>query len=281
MCVAIHSREMRTLEQLREHYEIEKNLANRLRYASREQRCKMYSTIYDELFRLVPHHPQLTQMDNIKSRLISVSRQTRFLKQFLNQRSTFLEVGPGDCYLSLNVANYARKVYAIDVSEEITKRLLYPENFKLIIYDGINIPIPADSINIAFSKELIEHLHPDDAFEHLKDIYNILIKGGKYIIITPNRLSGPHDISKYFDQVATGFHLKEYTITELFDCVREAGFMKIRTFIGGKGIYLRFPSFLIIQIEKLLSMLPYYLRKRIANTLPLKFLLGISMIATK
>ena len=70
----------------------------------------------------------------------------------------------------------------------------------------------------------MEHLHPDDAVDQLKNIYNALVNGGKYICITPNRLTGPHDISKYFDNVATGFHLKEYTVTELSGLFREVGF---------------------------------------------------------
>ena len=281
MLVKLPKTETRSFEQLREHYEIEKNLANRMHCASREERGNLYGTLYDELYRLVPHHPQLTQKKDAKLRLISVSRQMNLLKRFLTPRSIFLEVGPGDCSLSLEVTNYAKKVYAIDVSEEIIKRSIFPENFKLIIYDGINIPIPEDTINIAYSKDLIEHLHPDDAFDHLTKIYYILTNGGKYIIITPNRLSGPHDISKYFDRVATGLHLKEYSVTELYDSLRKVGFLKIRTYIGGKGIYVKFPSFLIKNIEKLLSNPPFFLRKRVAITLPFKILLGITMIATK
>ena len=61
----------------------------------------------------------------------------------------------------------------------------------------------------------MEHLHPDDALEQLQNIYSALVPGGIYLCITPNRLSGPQDVSRDFDMVATGFHLKEYTISEL------------------------------------------------------------------
>jgi len=68
---------------------------------------------------------------------------------------------------------------------------------------------------------------------------------GIYICVTPNRLSGPHDISKYFDVTATRFHLKEYTNTELSDLFKEAGFLKVRAYVGAMGIYVRFPLFLL------------------------------------
>ncbi len=50
--------EPRSPEQIREHYEIEKELANRLRKASKPERRALYSALYDELYRRVPLHPQ-------------------------------------------------------------------------------------------------------------------------------------------------------------------------------------------------------------------------------
>jgi hypothetical protein len=54
--------------------------------------------------------------------------------------------------------------------------------------------------------------------------------GGRYLVVTPNRLSGPHDISRAFDDVARGFHLKEYTYGELSRALRQAGFRRVRVF---------------------------------------------------
>lgn len=271
----------RTLEQLQEHYEIEKKLANILRNANREERRYLYNVLYDELFRQVPHHPQLNLKTNSKLRLTTVSRRMKLLKRFLNSESTFLEIGAGDCSLSLEVAKYVKKVYAIDVSEEITKHEIFPENFELIISNGCSILIPEGSITIAYSKDLMEHLHPEDAFDQLRNIVKALTYGGKYICITPNRLSGPHDISKYFDSVATGFHLKEYTVTELSELFAKVGFSQISTYIGGEGIYMKFPSLPIKMFERLLSMLPFWFRRKTSTMLPVKGLLGIIIVATK
>jgi hypothetical protein len=51
----------RTPEQLAEHYAIERELAARLRDSSPEERRHLYSALYDEMYRRVPLHPQLTQ----------------------------------------------------------------------------------------------------------------------------------------------------------------------------------------------------------------------------
>jgi hypothetical protein len=75
---------------------------------------------------------------------------------------------------------------------------------------------------------LMEHLHPDDAMEQLRSIADALRPGGRYICITPNRLTGPHDISAGFDDEARGFHLREYTYRELACAFRRAGFRRVR-----------------------------------------------------
>ena len=71
--------------------------------------------------------------------------------------------------------------------------------------------------------------------KQLKNIYQALAPGGSYLCFTPNRLSGPHDISKYFDEVATGFHLREYTNTELVAIFKKTGFSEIMVYMGFKG----------------------------------------------
>jgi Methyltransferase domain len=44
--------------ELRAHYEVERELAARLRAASRTERRTLYPAVYDELFRWVRTHPQ-------------------------------------------------------------------------------------------------------------------------------------------------------------------------------------------------------------------------------
>ena len=273
--------ENRTHGQLLEHYNIERELANKLHNASREERTYLYSSLYNEMYKRVPLHPQLTRKVSSKETERAVSEQIKFIEPFLKKEITFLEVGPGDCALSFEIAKVVSQVYAADVSDEITKCLTPPLNFHLILFNGINFPLPTNSVNLAYSNQLMEHLHPDDAVEQLENIYNVLAFGGVYICITPNRLNGPHDISKYFDEVATGFHLKEYTTQELISLFRKVGFSRILVYVGGRGKYVRFPALPIILYESLLGVLPYSLRRSTLRLLPFRLLLGIRIVGIK
>jgi SAM-dependent methyltransferase len=253
---------MRSLEQIRTHYQIERELADQLRKASAFDRTKLYASLYNELFQRVPELVNPDQ-DRINERL---KREMRSIRRWLAEDAVFLEIGPGDCAVSIEVAKSVKKVIAIDVSSEITKKIKTPDNFSLILSDGSSISVPENSINVAYSNQLMEHLHPDDAMEQLKNIYRALIPGGIYLCVTPNRLSGPHDISMYFDKVATGFHLREYTDIELVDLFKKTGFSDIVVYMGIKGYYVACPLFLIKFMEEILAKLPHSLRKKARGT---------------
>jgi len=267
--------------QIREHYDVEKELADKLRNAPQAARSTLYRALYDELFRRVPHHTTLTRKVSPEHRRKTLAWQLKLLSGFLNKDVTFLEVGPGDCVLSFEVAKFVKKVYGVDVSETITSTAKTPENFQLILSDGFSIHVPKDSIDVVYSNQLMEHLHPNDVVGQLKNILEALSPGGAYLCVTPNRLSGPHDISSSFDSVATGFHLREYTVTELSGLFRTVGFSKIVLYIGGRGVYWRCPVLPAMWCESVLQILPTRLRRAIAGSLLVRGFIGVRLLGIK
>ncbi|MGL5082244.1 MAG: class I SAM-dependent methyltransferase [Microcoleaceae cyanobacterium] len=274
----------RGLALVEEHYQIEKELFNTLRDSTKEERKTLYTSLYDELFQRVPHHHLLTR--KLSPEIISwiVTQRMQLLGRYLSPNTIFMEIGPGDCSVSLEVAKRVKQVYAIDVSTEVTKRDDFPENFKLIVSDGCSIPVLDNSIDVAYSHQLMEHLHPDDAMEQLQNICRALNQGGIYICITPNRLSGPHDISKYFDEVSTGVHLKEYTVSELCELFFRAGFSKVKWVKSKEKTHIEIPLGLmtvplIKSLEYCIAQLPFQTRRKIAST-PMLFR-GMTLIGEK
>jgi SAM-dependent methyltransferase len=271
----------RTPEQIREHYDVEKRLADRLRTSTREQRKALYGELYEHLFRQVPHHPNLTRKASPAQRQRSIGYQVSLLDRFLTPKTTFLELGAGDCRLSLALAAKVHQVIAVEVSETIAGQTERPANFQLLLTDGMSIPVRPNSVDVAYSHQLMEHLHPDDALEQLRSIHAALAPGGVYVCITPNRLSGPHDVSRHFDQVASGFHLKEYTVGELVQLFRETGFAKVRLLAGGKGRYVACSPAISIAMERMLERAPFAARRRLIHGLCLDALLNVRLVAWK
>jgi len=267
--------EKRSFDRLLHHYNVEKALAQKLRESTREDRAVLYNSLYDQLFKAVPDHPLLSKKEASIARQASVKKSLKLIKRHITQDSTFLEIGAGDCALSIAAAKCAKKVYAIDVSKELTKRKNLPTNLEVIISDGISLPLNSDSVNIAYSNQLMEHLHPEDALEQMKNVYKVLKQGGLYYCITPNRITGPHDISRYFDEIATCFHQKEYTNTELSEMLRRVGFVKISARVGKNGIYMMFPMKAKIALEKICYHLPQKIARFIIMSIPVRLILRI------
>jgi SAM-dependent methyltransferase len=268
--------EKRESAKLEEHYAIEKELASRLRNATQDERRQLYRIVYDERSRRIPHHPLVVRALDSAAQARAVSPQLRLLHSFVNRETMFLEVGPGDCALSLEMTKWVKHVYAADVSAELVSAEVRPHNFEFHTFDGINLSLPQNSIDTAYSHDVIEHLHPDDAQDQLRSILAALVPGGKYICVTPNRLSGPHDISKHFDRVATGFHLREYTITELVKELKLAGFSKASIVLSYHGYVLSptLPVSLIAGVERLLEKLPRSVCRRLARVLAVVKVIG-------
>ncbi len=274
----------RTPEQIRLHYETEKRLAQRLRQSTKTERQHLYSEVYDELYRTITFEPLVERSKNAEAQAWVANYRMDLLRPFLSPEKTYGEVGPGDCCVALAVQPLVKKVYAIDVSAEISKSVTFPENFELVLFDGCNIPLPDNSLDVAYSNQVIEHLHPDDAADQIKSIYQKVAPGGYFICITPNRLSGPHDISQYFDEVATCFHLKEYTTTELYHVLRDAGFQRVWLYKSRKTQNIKIPLNgvtlpIISLLESVTDLLPFALKRKVAS-LPLLFR-SITLVSQK
>jgi SAM-dependent methyltransferase len=196
------------------------------------------------------------------------------IERYLDADAVFLEIGAGVCALSLAVAKRVRQVYAIEISSEITAGVVPPDNLEIVVTDGLEIPVPPGSVTLAYSNQVLEHLHPDDVLDHFRDVHTALVPNGRYICVTPNRLTGPADISKHFDPVPTGLHLREYTAGELAALMREAGFHRIEAWTTRKGVSLRVPWWLVRGAEGTLEHLPRATARRMGGTLPLRILVG-------
>jgi SAM-dependent methyltransferase len=262
----------------RRHYELEKQLANRLRAANRGQRKGLYSEVYDQLYRSLPEHPGNLQKRDAALTAANVRSSLRFITPYLRPDSTFLEIGAGDAALSIAVAERVAQVYAIEVSAEKASGQSIPANMDFVITDGLDIPVPTGSIDVAFSNQVMEHLHPEDARDQLQNIYWSLKPGAPYVCLTPNYLNGPHDVSSYFDREPTGFHLKEYTTGELAALFREVGFRKIGVMLSLKFRIVVVPAGMLRPLEFVLSKLPFRLRNAIGNRQPVEQLLGLRLI---
>ena len=275
------SQEARSPQRLRAHYEVERELAARLRNGTAQERRSLYSSAYDELFRRVPDHPQLVNKEDAADRRRCVEGQMRLLGRFLRPGMRMMEIGPCDCSLAIHACRCVGRVYAVDVSTEVTRRTDLPPNFELHLSDGVSVPAPAGGVDVVYSNQLMEHLHPEDAEQQLRNIVAALVDGGVYACVTPNRLMGPHDISKFFSAQAEGFHLKEYTGGELLDLFSAAGFRRARVTVAIRNRYVGMPAAAVRVLEAILARGSPATRRRLGRAPPFRWLATLCVVGRK
>ncbi len=253
---------------MRHHYEVEREIASRLRRASRQQRRRLYATMYDELFDRVPDHPRrLRRDDPARTRAHNRSKLT-LLAGFLGEGARVAEFAPGDCRFCLELCARAVSVTGIDISDQRGDGWAEePENFRLVLYDGYQLDLPDGCVDLVFSDQLVEHLHPEDTLHHFRLVRRILAPEGTYVFRTPHALCGPHDVSGFFSDAPEGFHLKEWTYRELEPVLRETGFGTLRAFWNARGARTPLPWRAAAGCERLLAVLPPALRRRVSRPL--------------
>ena len=261
----------------------ETEIAAKLRNAGRTDRLALYGPLYDQYAEAFP--ASVPGGGNEPDP--NVGYEVAFARRFVSPDAVVAEVGPGRCAFAIALSAHCRQVYAIDVADHSPSGAV-PSNFSHMLTDGIHIPLPDQSVDVVISNQLMEHLHPDDAADQLREVFRILHPGGRYICVTPNRLHGPHDSSARFDDlpcpmengtyVANGLHLKEYTNAELSRLFEAAGFRRCRCFAGARGRYVRIPRQLMETAEAWLRRVPPRMRKR---SRVLRVLLGVRMVAEK
>ncbi len=218
--------------------EAELEYARRLRQSTAEQRKSLYGEAYSAVSALAWTG---SDCDDPEKRTAGTSRVlVEILARLCRPDDVVLEVGCGRGYTCLGLAGSIKQIVGTDVSDpslQEARALLRRNkvsNARILKAgaDALTEHFEPESFDKVISIDVYEHLHPDDALKHLREVYKLLKRGGAYIIKTPNRVSGPHDMTKdVFPDAkeALGFHLNELTNRELMDRMREIGFGRFRS----------------------------------------------------
>ena len=213
--------------------------AKRLRESNSIERRKLYGEAYSIVSGLT--YKPIQGMNPAERTAGTTKRLIQQISQLVNSNDTVLEVGCGRGYTCLMLAQHVQSMVGTDVSEpSLVESIEILENNKVrnvsikkVSAFELRNTFENNEFNVCISIDVLEHLHHDDAVEHLQQVLQILKPGGKYIIVCPNRLSGPHDITREeFPNAkeALGFHLNETNHRELAQIMRKIGFKKLQIF---------------------------------------------------
>lgn len=271
----------RSAERITAHYLLERRLADDMRASTKHDRENgAYNRLYDTLLTEVYDHPRWTASHEPAGDYSE--RQVRLLRRELRGDDVFLDIGGGDCRIALSIAPHVAKSIVVDVSNQLVPKDIKATNFEFVKNRCADIPLADESVSFIYSNQVLEHIHPDDVEERMREVYRVLKPGGHYLCRTPNRYSGPHDISMYFDDVACGTHMCEYSYKSLYDLMRKTGFVRPRILIAPRA-YRMFdlPYALARLAESFFAAVPQSLHTPICRSRIGRSLLGITMMVEK
>jgi SAM-dependent methyltransferase len=254
-------------------YQDEKRLADALRRAGPAERLELYPRVYREYYAAHPGSMAPSGPSKIR-RLLSPFRH------LLQPGFVVAEIGCGDGQLASAVSDYVQTVYVYDVTD-IRSPNAKRDKIVFSAYGGVQLPERRDFFDLVFSTDVLEHLHPDDASAHLASVYQSLKPGGIFYCYTPNRICGPHDVSRHYSRVAQGLHLQEYSNRQLQGIVRGAGFGDVSFRVAHKGKVLGDSTSNLLYVERVVEWLPWRLRRILLSLTRMRDVLGVRLVARK
>jgi SAM-dependent methyltransferase len=220
-------------KKLREHAELEREMAARVMQAHSSTRSRVAADANDRVFRAVleDRGPQL------HNRCFGATPGDPLLaRRILGEGKVVLEVGSGFGYLSAELSRTEQLVVGVDISTfavvEARRATRACKSVEFIAMDAAHLGFRDRSFDGVVSIETLEHLHPDDVPGHLAEVRRVLKPGGRFLLRTPNGALGPSDIVSLaqtrglLDAEGHGFHLREWTYSELAQELRAAGFRR-------------------------------------------------------
>lgn len=207
------------LEQIRQHAALEGLLTDSLRASAPEARFGLFRDAYSRLYAELPWLASAQSGGHYEDWLALLAPGGRIL-----------EIGSGAGGLIRFLAKRGFACVGTEISEHRGKALDTDESgVTWHTTDGVHLADFEEegTFDHVISDQVFEHLHPDDAATHLVTARTLLADGGSYILRTPHRSAGPHDLSRVFGfDVPVFMHLREYDFAELAEMAAACGYSR-------------------------------------------------------
>ena len=115
---------------------------------------------------------------------VSPKGDLSFLEKRFTPRTVYMEVGVADCAFALRAASNVERVYSVDLSGRFLQSVAAPLNLRFVLCDGLRIPLPEGTVDLAWSGGFMDHLDTQGTAEHLQSVRRSLVDGGEYFFTT-------------------------------------------------------------------------------------------------
>ena len=228
---------MRSNERRRAQFKLEQSLRQEILRSSKKNRAQVTAATYHRLFSQFPDHsvfdPTVEERER-RGRLAA-----GMIEPLIPKGGRVLEVGCGKGDTLRSLRQHGCACVGVEPSAHMLSISSDVQDAAVLFGTADRLEFPSSSFNVVFCQEVLEHLHPEDVPSFFGEAFRVLKPGGILSVETPNRRTGPQDISRGFVRVAQGLHLKEWTVLELLQQFRAAGFKSVKGILAPQFIARR------------------------------------------
>lgn len=213
-----------------EAYKIEKKFHEKILNEDDPQKRK---ALYQEVYHKV--HPIYEKGRFRKIEGSTADRKVMVFKKELQGKS-IIDLGCGKGEFLRSIATNIEHKELVGVDIDAPELALNHQNIRFISADIIDFNFDK-KFDIVFSDNVFEHIALPDIPSHITSIKKVMNYEGKLIIIMPNRLFGPHDVTRIIDCSysnkisAQGTHLNESTYSEMITILKKSGFKHFKVIV--------------------------------------------------
>ena len=148
-----------------------------------------------------------------------------------------LDVGCGTGVNAEQVKALGHSVYGMDLSPTAVGALNRVGIPGIVADASFGLPLDAESFDLAFTSEVIEHLADGEAF--LQELFRITKPGGRLLLSTPNSAFWVYRLyalaGRTLSEVQHPGHVRFYSRKSLRRLIEQAGFTDVK--VSGRHIY--------------------------------------------
>jgi ubiquinone/menaquinone biosynthesis C-methylase UbiE len=235
-------------------FELEKELRLRILNSRPEDRFTVTAGAYATLFETFPGHFALSEAPADRTR--AARRSAGMILPLTAPGQCVLEVGSGRGDVLRELSNSGLICTGIEPSQHMICLSRHVPRITVLRGTADRLLFPDASLDLVFSQQVLEHMHPHDVPRHFAEAHRVLRARGLLAIETPNRRTGPQDVSRGFAAVAEGLHLKEWSVRELIQQFQAAGFTRLRGLLAPPCLARR--SAIIHRLSRVPARVKYF-----------------------
>ena len=154
-----------------------------------------------------------------------------FCEELANR--SVLDVGCGHGHFLRCIAKHLPHGRLLGIDADIAPQLREEPDIEFREADILSFAVDRP-FDVVFSDNVMEHIPPQDVESHLDSVSRAVKPGGLFILIMPNELFGPNDVTRIIDNTYTnrvkalGTHLSESTYSAMVPRLLRHGFGNIR-----------------------------------------------------